>query len=106
VLGDVERVSDAEADAYFATRPRGSQVGAWASEQSSVLDSREALLARAAEIAARHGSSAVPRPPHWGGLRIVPRRVEFWQGMADRLHDRFVYRRAPGGLWTIDRLAP
>jgi pyridoxamine 5'-phosphate oxidase len=105
VQGDVERVSDAEADAYFATRPRGSQIGAWASEQSSVLASRDVLLARVAEIEARH-ASAVPRPPHWSGLRIVPRRVEFWQGMPDRLHDRFVYRRVRGGAWTIERLAP
>jgi pyridoxamine 5'-phosphate oxidase len=107
IQGDVERVSDAEADAYFATRPRGSQIGSWASEQSAVLESREALLARAAEIEARHAAAPVPRPPHWGGLRIVPRRVEFWQGMPDRLHDRFVYRRASRAApWTIERLAP
>ena len=107
VQGDVERVSDAEGDAYFATRERGSQIGAWASEQSSTLVSREALLARAAELIALHEGADVPRPPHWGGLRIVPRRVEFWQGMPDRLHDRFVYRRSgPGTRWRIERLAP
>jgi pyridoxamine 5'-phosphate oxidase len=105
--GDVERVSDAESDAYFATRPRGSQIGAWASAQSSVIASREALLARVADITAQHEGGSVPRPPHWGGLRIVPRRVEFWQGMPDRLHDRFVYRRASeGDAWTVERLAP
>ena len=107
VQGDVERVSDAEADAYFATRPRGSQLGAWASDQSAVIESRETLLARAHELEARYEGAAVPRPPHWSGLRIVPRRVEFWQGMPDRLHDRFLYRRASqGGPWTIERLAP
>ncbi len=107
VQGDVERVSDAESDAYFATRERGSQIGAWASEQSSTLVSREALLARAAELIALHEGADVPRPLHWGGLRIVPCRVEFWQGMPGRLHDRFVYRRSgPEAGWRIERLAP
>lgn len=105
VQGDVESVSEEEADAYFATRPRGSQVGAWASDQSAPLVSREALLERVAEISARHEDESIPRPSHWGGLRLVPRRVEFWQGMPDRLHDRFVYRRA-GGEWRIERLYP
>jgi pyridoxamine 5'-phosphate oxidase len=107
VQGDVEKVSDEESDAYFATRPRQSQIGAWASAQSTALASREALLARVAELNAEHDGGAVLRPPHWGGLRIVPRRIEFWQGMPDRLHDRFVYRRARvGAAWTIERLAP
>jgi len=107
VQGDVERVSDAESDAYFATRPRGSQIGAWASAQSSVVASREALHERVAEITAQHEGGAVPRPPHWGGLRIVPRRIEFWQGMPDRLHDRFAYRRSSErDGWQIERLAP
>jgi pyridoxamine 5'-phosphate oxidase len=107
VQGDVERVSDADADAYFATRPRGSQLGAWASEQSAVIPGRETLLERVAALEAEHAGGDVPRPPHWSGLRIVPRRVEFWQGRPDRLHDRFVYRRAgTGAAWTIDRLAP
>ena len=105
VQGDVERVSDAESDEYFATRARGSQLGAWASEQSSVLKNREELLGDLAAVMARFEGKDVARPPHWGGLRIVPRRVEFWQGMPDRLHDRFVYRRAGKG-WKVERLAP
>ena len=105
VQGDVERVSDAECDAYFATRPRGSQIGAWASEQSAPLERRELVLARAARLTAQHSGGPIPRPPHWGGLRIVPRRIEFWQGMPDRLHDRFLYRRS-GRRWRIDRLQP
>lgn len=108
VVGPVERVADAEADAYFATRPRGSQVGAWASAQSSVLDDREELERRVAETAARFGDGDVPRPPHWGGYRIVPGELEFWQGRPSRLHDRFRYRRVPGngGSWVIERLSP
>ena len=105
VQGDVERVSEAEADAYFATRSRGSQIGACASDQSAALVSREALLERAAEISARHEGKRIPRPAHWGGLRIVPHRVEFWQGMPDRLHDRLVYRRV-ADEWRIERLHP
>jgi len=105
VQGDVEKVSEAEADAYFATRPRGSQIGAWASDQSAVLVSREALLERAADVGARHEGESLPRPAHWGGLRIVPHRVEFWQGMPDRLHDRFLYIRV-GDEWQIERLHP
>ena len=105
VQGDVERVSEAEADAYFATRSRGSQIGAWASDQSAVLPSREALLERAAEITARHEGERIPRPPHWGGFRIVPHCLEFWQGMPDRLHDRLVYRRV-GEEWRVERLHP
>ena len=105
VQGDVERVSEAEADAYFATRLRGSQISAWASDQSAVLVSREALLEQVVEINARHEGESIPRPAHWGGLRIVPIRVEFWQGMPDRLHDRFVYLRV-GDEWRIERLHP
>jgi pyridoxamine 5'-phosphate oxidase len=107
VQGGVERVDEAECDAYFASRPRGSQIAAWASPQSSVLESREALLARVAELERKHAGGTVPRPSHWGGLRIVPRRIEFWQGMPDRLHDRFVYRRSrEGAPWIVERLAP
>ena len=105
VQGDVEPVEATEADAYFASRPLGSRVGAWASLQSELLESRESLEARVREVEGRHPDGEVPRPPHWSGLRIVPRRVEFWQEGGDRLHDRFLYRRTEGG-WTVERLYP
>jgi pyridoxamine 5'-phosphate oxidase len=103
--GAVEPVDDAEADAYFATRPRGSQIGAWASAQSSVVADRAALEAAEREIAARFASGPVPRPPFWGGYRLVPVRVEFWQGRSNRLHDRLRYTRRGDG-WELERLAP
>ncbi|MBW3535320.1 MAG: pyridoxamine 5'-phosphate oxidase, partial [Gemmatimonadetes bacterium] len=103
--GDVEPVANEDADAYFASRPVGSRVGAWASFQSEVLESREALEARFRELEDRHSQGPVPRPPHWSGLRVVPRRVEFWQEGANRLHDRFVYRR-DADRWTLERLYP
>lgn len=105
VEGDAERVDDATADAYFASRPRGSQLGAWASPQSEVVASREALDARLAELTRRFEGAEVTRPPHWGGYRVVPRAVEFWQGRQSRLHDRLRYTRA-GDRWRLERLAP
>jgi pyridoxamine 5'-phosphate oxidase len=102
--GVIEPVEDAEADAYFASRPRGSQIGAWASAQSSVVAGRAALDAAEQEIAARF-PALVPRPPFWGGYRLVPGCVEFWQGRLNRLHDRLRYTRRAGG-WTLERLAP
>ena len=105
VEGDVERLSDAESDAYFDSRPRGSQLGAWASEQSQVLPSRETLEERYREIERRFDGSEVTRPPFWGGYRVVPRRIEFWYGRPDRLHDRVLYLRE-GGRWRIERLYP
>lgn len=105
VEGDAERVDDATADAYFASRPRASQLGAWASPQSEVVPTRESLDARLADAEARFAGITVPRPAHWGGYRVVPRSVEFWQGRQSRLHDRLRYTRA-GDLWRLERLAP
>jgi pyridoxamine 5'-phosphate oxidase len=105
VQGRVRPVSPAEADAYFASRPRRSQIGAWASQQSQPVASRDALLAAVADIEARFDGAPVPRPPHWSGFRIVPHRWEFWQGHRDRLHDRFEYL-PDGAGWVIRRLQP
>jgi pyridoxamine 5'-phosphate oxidase len=105
VEGAVERLSPAESDEYFATRPRGSQLGAWASPQSAPLADRATLEARVRETEQRFGGGPVPRPPHWGGYRLVPERLEFWQGRADRLHDRLLYQRTADG-WQRTRLAP
>ena len=104
VEGSVKCISEAESDAYFATRPRGSQLAAAASSQSRPLESREALEARFAELDAAHPGN-VPRPPHWGGYRLVPETYEFWQHRENRLHDRRRYQLAEGG-WSIERLAP
>jgi pyridoxamine 5'-phosphate oxidase len=105
VRGEIEVVSSEESDAYFASRPRESQIGAWASAQSQVIAGREELEAAVVEMTQRFMGGDVPRPPHWGGLRIVPSTVEFWQGRPSRLHDRFRYAWA-GTRWSISRLAP
>jgi pyridoxamine 5'-phosphate oxidase len=104
--GSVEEVDTAEADAYFASRPRGSQIAAWASAQSSVLPSREALEMAVQGYNDRFAAGRVPRPEFWGGFRLVPARVEFWQGRQDRLHDRLCYIRCTDDDWRIERLAP
>jgi len=104
IEGRVERVEDAEADAYYASRPLDSRIGAWASPQSQVISSRAVLVAQAARYAAQFALSP-PRPPHWGGFRLVPDRWEFWQGRKSRLHDRLRYR-LDDGRWVRERLAP
>jgi len=105
VEGKVEPVTDAEADTYFASRPRGSQIGAWASAQSEVLDSREALEQRVREFEQKYSGVDVPRPPHWSGYRLVPDMIEFWYGKESRLHDRFRFTLKDGD-WQKQRLNP
>lgn len=104
VEGVAEKVSAAESDAYFASRPLGARLSAWASAQSESVPSRDVLEREMKKIQALHGEQP-PRPPHWGGYRVVPGTIEFWQGRADRLHDRLRYTRAASG-WRIERLAP
>jgi pyridoxamine 5'-phosphate oxidase len=105
VEGRVQRVSPEESDAYFATRPRGAQLAAAASRQSSVLADRAVLEAKVEELAAEHDGADVPRPEHWGGYRLVPEAYEFWQHGDDRMHDRLRYRWA-NGVWKLERLSP
>ena len=105
IEGAVERLSDPESDAYFATRPRGSQLGAWVSRQSAVLPAREVLEEEYRATEKRFEGGPVPRPPFWGGYRLIPDQIEFWYGRPDRLHDRLLYRREGDG-WTIHRLYP
>lgn len=104
--GPVEIVDDAEADAYFASRPRGSRIGAWASKQSRPLEGRFALERAVAEYTARHAIGEIPRPPYWSGFRIVPRTIEFWHDRPFRLHDRMVFSRRDDGGWDKTRLFP
>lgn len=105
VTGTIGRVEPAESDNYFATRPRGSQLGAWASPQSELIASRARLTSALADVQARFGDQSITRPPFWGGYRLVPMMFEFWQGRPDRLHDRLRYTRRPE-RWILERLAP
>jgi pyridoxamine 5'-phosphate oxidase len=105
VEGTVEQVTRAETESYFATRPRSSQIGAWVSQQSSVITSRAELERLDDQIRSRFDGQNIPPPPHWGGYRILPAAIEFWQGRRSRLHDRLLYTR-DGQQWTMQRLAP
>jgi pyridoxamine 5'-phosphate oxidase len=105
IEGTVERVAESESDAYFASRPRGSRLGAWASDQSRPIADRSVVEEKLARAERRYDGETVPRPPHWGGYRVVPTLLEFWQGRPNRLHDRLEYTLSPEG-WTVQRLAP
>jgi pyridoxamine 5'-phosphate oxidase len=106
ITGAVVKTSRSESEAYFRTRPRGSQLAAWASTQSSLIPDRALLEARVKKLGAKYAGASVPLPPNWGGFRLRPESIEFWQGRPNRLHDRLRYSREPGGGWKIERLAP
>ncbi|HEY5039372.1 MAG TPA: pyridoxamine 5'-phosphate oxidase, partial [bacterium] len=106
VDGKVQKITVKESDSYFRTRPRGSQLSAWASDQSRVIKNREVLEIRMEELKEKYHGQTIPRPPHWGGFRVIPRQIEFWKGRPNRLHDRLRYRRFPAGGWKIERLSP
>ncbi len=106
VTGAVTKLPREESEAYFKSRPKGSQLAAWISKQSEVIDSRNVLEERWKEFATKHPGDDVPLPPNWGGYALSPTRIEFWQGRPNRLHDRFSYTRQPDGSWSIERLAP
>jgi pyridoxamine 5'-phosphate oxidase len=106
ISGAVEKTSREDSAAYFHSRPMGSRLGAWASKQSEVVDARQVLDSRLTEMSERFEDGEIPLPPHWGGYRVKPDKIEFWQGRPNRMHDRFRYSRRADGTWQIDRLAP
>jgi pyridoxamine 5'-phosphate oxidase len=106
VSGTVTKISDSESEDYFASRPRGSRLAAWASHQSESVAGRETLEEEWKRLEAKYPGETVPKPPHWGGYVVAPDRIEFWQGRPSRLHDRFVYEKLAAGRWKIERLAP
>lgn len=106
IVGDLEKISEAESDEYFFSRPVGSQIGAWTSPQSQRIENREVLSERNKQMEDRFSKEPITRPPHWGGYRLKPREFEFWQGRSNRLHDRIGYEKDAEGKWKIFRLAP
>ncbi len=106
IFGRVEKVSETESDKYFYSRPLNSRLGAWASNQSEVIESREVLTRQLQELQTKYHNQDIMRPPHWGGLRVIPTEIEFWQGRPSRLHDRLRYTRLDYGTWKIERLSP
>jgi pyridoxamine 5'-phosphate oxidase len=106
ICGRVEKVSENDSDRYFQSRPFNSRLGAWASNQSEVIESRIILEQRLQELKAKYENQDIPRPPYWGGLRVIPTEIEFWQGRSSRLHDRILYTRLDDGDWKIQRLSP
>jgi pyridoxamine 5'-phosphate oxidase len=106
IVGAASQVSREESESYFHSRPAGSQLGAWASHQSQVLPDRSELDGRVAELERRYANGIIPLPPFWGGFRVAPRQIEFWQARVNRLHDRFRYRRGESGAWILERLSP
>ena len=106
ISGYVEKVSETESDQYFHSRPANSRLGAWISNQSEVIESRGVLERRLQEFKSKYENEEIPRPPHWGGLRVIPTEIEFWQGRPSRLHDRLLYSRLDNDTWKIERLSP
>lgn len=106
ITGQAEKISSAESLKYFITRPRGSQLGAWASKQSQMINSRSILESMVNSMKQKYADKEVPLPPFWGGYRVIPKTVEFWQARDSRLHDRFIYRKTESGVWASERLAP